>query len=178
MHKTLVSLTLTLFLFMTAVACQVRTPIGPVRATSMAPDLKYLPPEEIRTSMWVLAAETQHLETLLADPTAYEGPALRTLVRGALERMRIAATTLDQPGRTTQHPVINQNLENFVGRLERARRAVDRDPPSYFLASSIAGSCFVCHGEGVASAVGPTPFRDVKNPAAWPGATQWSNVRP
>lgn len=126
--------------------CLAETPIGPYRATMMAPDLQYLPPAKIRTTMWVLAAETQHLERLMSDPTNEEREAMQSLVSGALERMRMAARTLDKPGRSTQHPLLNQLLERFLGRLDRARRAVDREPPNYFPASSIAGSCALCHG--------------------------------
>ena len=126
--------------------CLAETPIGPFRATMTAPDLQYLPPAKIRTTMWVLAAETQHLERLMSDPTDEERKAMQSLVSGSLGRMRNAARTLDEPGRSTQHPLLNQNLERFLGRLVRAKRAVDREPPNYFPASSIAGSCSLCHG--------------------------------
>lgn len=129
-----------------AMACQMQTPMGPIRATTSPPSLEYMPPEEIRSAMWVLAAEIQHLENLLTVPAAERSESTRTAVATTLERMRVAALTLDRPGRTSQHPVLDQNLERFVLRLERARRAVDRDPPSYFQASSVAGACFLCHG--------------------------------
>ncbi len=138
--------------------CLGETPIGPIRATMSAPDLQYLPPEKIRTAMWVLAAEIQHLERLMTDPTQEEHGAMQVVVAGTLQRMKIAARTLDKPGRATQHPVINQNLGNFLSRIERAQRAVDRDPPNYFPASSLAGSCFLCHGGKTVTAMWP-PLR-------------------
>jgi hypothetical protein len=96
--------------------------------------------------MWVLAAEVQELERLLSAPHDVASPTLRMQVRAALERMQVAARALNRAGRSTQHPVLNQNLGRFLQRLETAERAVDRDPPSYFQASTIAGSCFLCHG--------------------------------
>ena len=142
-----------------SVSCQLSTPLGPFRASTLAPSLDYLPPEETRTVMWVLAAELRHLERLMQAPTIRDPEVLRATVRGTLERMRLAAKTLDEPGRTTQHPEINQNLGLFLGRLERARRAVDRNPPNYFLAGTIAGTCSLCHGEASTQA-------SWKNPAA------------
>ena len=133
-------------LVVTLVSCQVPKPIGPIRSTTLAPDLEYLPPEEVRTTMWVLAAEIRHLERLMTAPTKSEREALPITVRSTLERMRIAAKSLDEPGRTTQHPMINEHLGRFLSRIDRAMRAVDRDPPNYFPASTIAGSCFLCHG--------------------------------
>ena len=142
--------------------CLAETPIGPIRATMSAPDLQYLPPEKVRTVMWVLAAEIQHLEHLMTDPTEEERESMQVAVAGTLQRMRIAARTLDQPGRATQHPVVNQNLGQFLGRIERAQRAVDRDPPNYVPASTLAGSCFLCHGGKSATAMGAPKFSNAR----------------
>ena len=122
------------------------TPLGPMRATTFPPDLSYMPPENIRTAMWVLAGEIEHLEQLLSAPYSEDQVPDRAKVVGTLERMHVAAGTLDRPGRNSQHPVLNENLDRFMHRLERAKRSADRDPPNYFPASSIAGSCYLCHG--------------------------------
>lgn len=139
---------LALLVALTVIGCE--TPSGRMNATAFPPDLSYIPPAQIRTAMWVLAAEIQELERLLSDPEELEGQ--RGLdrsfeVRATLERMRVAAQSLDRPGRSNQHPVLNENLELFLRRLERAERAVDRDPPDYYPASTIAGSCYLCHGQ-------------------------------
>ena len=120
-----------------------------VRATTMPPDLRYLPPEQIRTAMWVLAAEIAELERILETPELMDRPVTQSDVRARLARMRVAAESIDVPGKTTQHPVLNRNLDRFLGRLRQAERAVDRDPPNYFPASTLAGACFVCHGQNV-----------------------------
>ncbi len=133
-----------LVLLVLAVGCE--TPIGPIRATTFPPDLSYLPPARIRTTMWVLAAEIQDLEESLRNRSEYEESSLQNRVRLNLERMYVAARTLDQGGRTTQHPVLNEHLVRFLTRLERARRDVDHSPPNYYRASTIAGSCYLCHG--------------------------------
>ena len=133
-----------LWLLLVSLACE--TPLGPVRVTTFPPDLSYLPAEQLRTAMWVLAAEIQYLEERLNHRNEAERIAERSEIRQSLERMRVAARTLDEPGRSTQHPVLNENLGPFMRRLERAKLAVDRDPPDFFLATTIAGSCYLCHG--------------------------------
>ena len=126
--------------------CQTDTPFGPLEISSTPPNFRYMPPETIRSAMWVLAAEVEELERLLNSSPPSDSPVLSGAVIGTLDRMRAAAESLEQDGRSTQHPVLNRNLDLFIGRLKRAKRTAERTPPNYFLASSIAGSCFVCHG--------------------------------
>jgi hypothetical protein len=133
-------------------------PFGPMRTTTFPPDLSYIPAERIKTAMWVLAAEIGHLEKLLGTPVGGSSAFKKAEVRNSLERMRVAAKTLDQPGRSNQHPILNQNLDRFLVRLERAKRAVDRDPPNFFQASTVAGSCYLCHGQSHGTARWSAPF--------------------
>ena len=133
------------------VGCE--TGFAGLRATTFPPDLSYLPAERIRTVMWVLAAETQRLEGLLNLPDETAPANRRVEVSKSLGRMQVAMRTLDEPGRINQHPVVNQNFSRFLGRLERAKRGVDRDPPNYFYAISIAGSCAFCHEQSKATAM-------------------------
>lgn len=146
-----IALVLTLALGM--LACE--TPFRGFRATTFPPDLSYLPPARIRTVMWVLAGEIQHLEQLLNQPERSAPPNRQSEVSKTLERMQVAMRTLDEPGRTNQHPLLNENFERFLDRLERAKRSVDREPPNYFYASTIAGSCSFCHAQSRATALAP-----------------------
>ena len=125
-----------------------------LRATPFPDDLEYLPEQQIQTAMWVLAAEIQTLERLIEEPAELERPSRQAMVIATLDRMHTAAQTLDAPGRTTQHPFLNQNLGSFLGRLERAKRAAEMSPPNYFMAGSVAGSCYLCHGRVHAAAYG------------------------
>jgi hypothetical protein len=143
--------TLLIALGFAASGCQQgRLSWGGVEASTVPPDLGYIPPERVRSAMWVIAAEIEQLERQLDAPGALDPDTRREAVRTALLRMRTAARRLSEPGRTSQHPVLNQNLPLFIERVERAIRAVELDPPSYFRASTLAGSCFLCHGESAA----------------------------
>jgi len=123
---------------------------GSMEASSLPPDLEYIEPGRVRSAMWVIAAEIENLEEQLETAPSASPETRRESIRSTLVRMRAAARSLSEPGRTTQHPVLNQHLPLFIERIDHAIRAVDHDPPSYFRASTLAGSCFLCHGEGVA----------------------------
>lgn len=131
----------------TTLACGTDPVVGGVRFSNDPPDFERLPPEKVRSTMWVLAAEIEKLEQLLRTRAQRPTEAQRAAVRGVLSRMRAAAGNLDQAGRSSQHPMVDDNLVHFTDRLDRALRNVDRDPPNYYLASTIAGACFMCHGE-------------------------------
>ena len=118
-----------------------------IRARPFPSDMQYMPKEQLQTAMWVLAAEIQNLERLIEEPAELERSTRRTAVAATLERMRMAAKTLDEPGRSSQHPLLDQNLGAFMTRLERAQRAVAQEPPNYFFAGTVAGSCYLCHGQ-------------------------------
>lgn len=119
---------------------------GAARAPTMPPDFRYLPAEEIRSVMWVLAAEVESLDRLLDGAGDADSPARREAVVASLTRMQVAARGLESGGRATQHPGMALDLERLVARLEHARRAALRDPPQYFLAGSVVGACAICHG--------------------------------
>jgi hypothetical protein len=145
-----------------SIACT--SSFGPMRATTFPKDLTYLSSKQLRTSMWVLAAEVQALEQILermesgeVDPASKEAE-----VRKALARMKIAAHALEKPGRSTQHPVLNANLDTFIRRLDRAERALEHEPPNYFPASTVVGSCYLCHGTTKAMAVPTETGRDAR----------------
>jgi len=122
------------------------------------PDFGTVPQERIESSMWVLAAEIRDLDRLLRAPLDQEDPVLRERVRLSLDRMKIAARQLRTSGQSTpRHPVLGRHLDEFLLRLERAGRALERTPPDYFQASALAGGCFLCHGAQRATA--PLPSR-------------------
>lgn len=130
--------------------------LGPIEVSPNPPDFRPLPRAQIRTAMGALAVEIQQLEALLesADRRSVEGQ--RAMVLETLDRMRTAAERLDRPGRTNQHPGFDLQLGRFTQRLERARREVERDPPRYFLAGTVAGACSLCHRTQTARAPFPS----------------------
>jgi len=135
------------------VSCQT----GPIEVTPNPPDFRRLSRDDIRSAMGTLATEVRELERVLDSPDEHDHASRRGLVLASLDRMRAAAESLEQPGRTSQHPMIDERLEAFSERIRAARRDVERDPPRYFRAGTVAGACFLCHGNTLAAGVSREP---------------------
>jgi hypothetical protein len=133
-----------LFVGVGLLACQTTSERMEIRTSP--PDFSYLPPKRLESSMWILAAEVKRLDELLRVPADPHDARLQHEVRDALRRMAAAVEQIDQPGRTTtQHPALDRHLQRFAERLTLAQRGAAHDPPNYFYASTLSGSCFLCH---------------------------------
>jgi hypothetical protein len=122
-----------------------------VRDHTYPPSFEYIEPSRLHSSMWKLASEVQHLETTLRDP-ASDPAAQQRAVTEILSRMEEVAGGIATPGRVTQHPLLNQNLLRFRNQIRHAREEAEREPPSYFSATMLAGSCSACHDAAQANA--------------------------
>ena len=121
-----------------------------IQQMTYPPDFAYIPPERLKSSMWILAAEVKQLDEVLnrTPPPAPDDLATQQAVRRSLQRMSVAIEQIDHPGRTSQHPKLNIHLRRFAEKLEQAQRGAERTPPNYFQASALSGSCFLCHSSG------------------------------
>jgi hypothetical protein len=125
------------------------SPRAALRELTYPPDFSYLPPEELNSAMWILAAEVSRLDQLLRDAPVMSGAAAarnQIAIQETLRRLSAAVEKIDEPGRVTQHPALNRNLRRFKERVDRAQRGAQRTPPNYYQASVVSGSCYLCHG--------------------------------
>jgi hypothetical protein len=130
---------------MTIGASCMRAP-ATIQELTYPPDFSYIPQERIQSSMWILAAEVRRLDELLRATPDGANLAVQRKIQSSLRRMAAAVEQIDHPGRATQHPALNRHLNRFAERIAGAQRGADRTPPNYFQASSLSGSCFLCHG--------------------------------
>ena len=70
----------------------------------------------------------------------------RTEIVRLLQQIEEEVSHLEAPGHRSNHPLIDANLQGFKLDVERARTTAEQNPPNYFLAGSIVGSCVYCHG--------------------------------
>jgi len=131
-------------------ACTIST--DNFRISPQPPDFTYIPKERIQSTMWVLAAEVRDVDEWVRIAGSQPNPSIDARIRASLDRMRSAARRLDRPGQSTQHPVLNQHLGDFLRRLDGARRAIDASPPDRSQAAALAGGCYLCHGTTLAAA--------------------------
>ncbi len=136
-------------------ACHGRNPFTNYEATTSPPDLRHVPRAKVRSTMWVLAAEANHLDDLLETPPAPDDEGARQDVLATLERMAAAARALDPVGQTSQHPLLNRYASQFIRRVEHAQRAARRTPPNYYMASAVSSSCHLCHAASAQASATP-----------------------
>jgi hypothetical protein len=117
---------------------------GTIRRFTYPPDFQYLEHSQVVSAMGTLARDVRALKRLLAGTEALDAGQHAEVVR-LLRAMEVTAAELDPKGRRTNHPVIDRNIGAFRRDIEMARLAAERDPPNYFLAGSVAGSCSYCH---------------------------------
>jgi hypothetical protein len=111
-------------------------------------DFEYVSRGEIRGAMGQLAVHVRRLDALLGDPPSgmpREPVALRGEVVRELAALEQAARALGSGDVRSNHPRLDEGADAFRERLAAARRAAERDPPSYYLAGTVSGACRYCH---------------------------------
>lgn len=115
-----------------------------VRKHTYPPTFQYFTKAELQNTMWQLAGLVSQLDHVMratdSNPDTQE--AERILVE-----MYEVSRALGPGGWPSNHPVVSRNVERFRLDLRAARRALQFEPPSFYLAGSISGACLHCHGD-------------------------------
>ncbi len=106
-------------------------------------DYRYLWPGEVRNSMGQLANHIRQLDDLLVSESL--GPEQRETVIEHLRSMESIADDLGAGPEQTNHAFIDAHIDEFRTDVKNARREVEQEPPRYYLAGRLAGSCTGCH---------------------------------
>lgn len=113
------------------------------RRVTYPPDFRYVERQEIQGAMWQMALAARELNEFIV---AEGGPSRhRDEILGRLQAMEAAASTLERDGRPTNHPMLEWHLPRLLRDIGAARTAVEREPPSFLLAATVAGTCLPCH---------------------------------
>lgn len=115
-----------------------------VRRVTYPPEFTYLTDATVSTSMGRMARHVARLEALMG-----EAPTEQAIDRGAviaeLRQLQDVARSLGAGPAATNHLLVDAHVDRFSQSLDRARRAVEHDPPSYYLVGQVTGSCSACH---------------------------------
>lgn len=132
------------------------TACSKVREHTYPPDFAYLAKQDVDSAMWTLAKNADAIDTLMSQVTDTPTEEQRVEVLEHLQAMEAATATLTTDGVATNHPIIGANIHQFRRHLQAAQVAIELDPPNFYLAGTIAGSCQYCHKTGRP----PTPDKD------------------
>jgi hypothetical protein len=128
------------------VACSDTSSVREMRRYTYPPDFRYISKDELESSMWQLAGEVAQLDQLLLveqDPESV--PPSPQKLDAVLAHIQVTARRLHTGARSSNHPLLNDHLDRFIGTVSRARHDLQRDPPRYASSGAVAGACAQCH---------------------------------
>lgn len=117
-----------------------------VRKHTYPPTFQYFTAAELQGTMWQLADLVSQLDAQMETSGSADDGERRAEVIRLLAQMERVSKALGPGGWPSNHPKVSRHVERFRLELAAARRAVELDPPSYYLAGTISGACLHCHG--------------------------------
>ena len=115
-----------------------------VRKATYPPDFVYLEKQEISSSMQRMAVSINKLDRLLSD-TGDQSVSKKDNVLLELNNIESITRNLGSSSNRSNHPLIDQHMDNFRDQLMMAKSAVGQDPPDYYPAGRLIGQCHGCH---------------------------------
>lgn len=119
-----------------------------MRKVTYAPEFKYTEQAVLRSDMDKLAQQMALLEQALAKPygeTPDELEAQRKQVLNALRNMSAIASRLKTGSEGANHPFMEDYMQDFMSKVDKARVAASFEEPRYYFAGKVAGGCTSCH---------------------------------
>lgn len=107
-------------------------------------DMVYIEDSEVEDAMLRLSQYIWSINDIFDSQEHIAGYNRERIVE-LLKNMEREAEDLGAGARQTNHLLIDRNIEEFRADVERARQAVETDPPNYYLAGRLSGSCLACH---------------------------------
>lgn len=114
-----------------------------VRKVTYPPDFHYIKKEEIHTVMGRLAVQMVRLEERMQQDGGFRDEDRDEVVEILSEMLRLSQEL--KRGTRSNHPRINREAPRLQSNIERALRAARLDPPNYYFAGEVSGSCEYCH---------------------------------
>jgi len=119
-----------------------------MRKVTYAPDFKYTEQAVLRSDMDKLGQQMSLLEQALAKPYGESPDAIeaqREQVLDALRNMSAIASRLKTGSEGANHPFMEDYMQDFVSKVDKARVAASFEQPRYYFAGKVAGGCTSCH---------------------------------
>ena len=104
----------------------------------------YIDRSEVRSSMIRLSTDIWIINDILDSAEVIEGYRRERIIT-ALKDMEEVTNDLGAGAAYTNHLVIDENIDEFKDKIRSARKAVEQEPPSYYLVGRLSGGCLACH---------------------------------
>ena len=114
-----------------------------VRKTTYPGDYLYMDQPQVQSKMAQLSLYMRQMDEVLLDYTATSSDQQQRVL-GLLNN--IDKVTADLGGDiTTNHPVIDEHIDQFKIAVNTAIHNARADPPNYYALGRLSGSCVGCH---------------------------------
>jgi hypothetical protein len=131
-------------LLMVAVLTACSDPAATIRKVTYPPDFKYIERSELQSAMGTLAQQLLQLETALALSEPVQDIDQEEVKR-ILAEIENTAQQLDASAAGSNHPFLQDQMNQFTNDIQQARIAASLSPPRYYAAGKLAGGCVNCH---------------------------------
>ena len=115
-----------------------------VRMHTYPPDMVYMGDAEVESAMLRLSKYIWSINDIF-DSNEFIAGSSREQIIDLLNQMENEAAPLGAGTRQTNHLLIDEHIDEFRTDVKHALRAVEEDPPNYYLAGRLSGSCLACH---------------------------------
>jgi len=119
-----------------------------IRKVTYAPDFKYTEQAVLRSDMGKLAQQMSILEQALIEPSGENSAEIelqREEVLTALRNMGAIASRLKTGSQGANHPFMEDYMQDFTSKVDKARVAASLAQPRYYFAGQVSGACTSCH---------------------------------
>lgn len=113
-----------------------------IRKVTYPQNFVYLEKKEVDSQMVLLSLYVRQLDEFLKVDSGIKD---QTAVLGVLSKMQASAEKLGASGIDTNHLVIDDHLDQFKSDVFVAIDTASANPPNYYAAGQIYGSCIACH---------------------------------
>lgn len=107
-------------------------------------NLVYLDQDRIESGMLRLSSNIWAINDLL-DQSDIISAFDRERIIDLLRNLENEANALGAGAQVTNHLLIDENIDQFKSDAKAARLAIESEPPNYYLAGRLSGSCLACH---------------------------------
>ncbi len=122
-----------------------------MRKVTYPPDFDYVEQAKLRSDMGRLAQQMRLLDQALIkqydqdDHPTVDAESQRQKVLSALQSMGTIASKLKAGDAGANHPFMQDYMQDFVAKIDKARVAASFEQPRYYFAGKISGGCTSCH---------------------------------
>ncbi len=133
-----------LLLILCAISSLWLTSCSQIRKLTYPENFTYITKKDLRNSMHQLNTRLVFLESLFPVDTSPRLEIKKKVIE-ELDKISLIATEIRGKNEQTNHLVIDDHLDQFLSDISRAKLQVEANPPNYYYAGKITGSCSGCH---------------------------------